>query len=433
MIKELIEKRARLAEEANGILTRSAKENHEVLTSDEETKFNALHAEIDGLTKSIELREKQEQIEKHLAQPQDRKTSATRTMQGHVQRAALERELILRGWLLGGTDKQTQEQRDAAIRANLDPRGKFLTFNLSKNPLEVRAAGDNQSVAENADGGYTVPNETHRSLEDALLSFGGVRQVATIVRTDTGANLPFPTSNDTDEKGEIVAENATFGAHDGIVFGQMVMHAFKYSSKPVLVSVELMQDSAVNLPAFVGAKLGERIGRIQNEHFTTGAGTTLPFGIVVRSTAGVNHAGSVGAGIVYDDIVDLEHSVDAAYRNGASFMFHDAMLARLRKLRDDIGRPLWQAGLAVGAPNTLNGYPYQINNDMTAAATNGSKAMLFGALNKYQVRDVREITLVRLDELFALYGQVAFVAWSRADGDLLDAGTNPVKHFVYTT
>jgi hypothetical protein len=41
---------------------------------------------------------------------------------------------------------------------------------------------------------------------------------------------------------------------------------------------------------------------------------------------------------------------------------------------------------------------------------------------------VREVTLVVADQLYAAYHQVAFLAFARADGDLLDAGTHPVKH-----
>jgi hypothetical protein len=43
---------------------------------------------------------------------------------------------------------------------------------------------------------------------------------------------------------------------------------------------------------------------------------------------------------------------------------------------------------------------------------------------------VRDFTLIRLDERFAEYHQVAFLAFSRHDGDLLDAGTDPVKYHV---
>jgi HK97 family phage major capsid protein len=80
----------------------------------------------------------------------------------------------------------------------------------------------------------------------------------------------------------------------------------------------------------------------------------------------------------------------------------------------------------VGAPDTILGYPYVINQSMTTPAT-AVKSILFGDLSKYIVRDVRDVTLLRLDERFAEYHQVAFLAFARSDGDLLDSGTDPIK------
>jgi hypothetical protein len=67
-----------------------------------------------------------------------------------------------------------------------------------------------------------------------------------------------------------------------------------------------------------------------------------------------------------------------------------------------------------------------INQSMTTPGP--AKSMLFGDFSKYIIRDVREVELRRLDERFAVLGQVAFLAFARADGDLLDAGTHPVKY-----
>jgi HK97 family phage major capsid protein len=192
----------------------------------------------------------------------------------------------------------------------------------------------------------------------------------------------------------------------------------------------------VNLPAMLGEMLGERIGRIQNTHFTTGAGTTLPFGITVQSTLGAT--GSAGGGIAYVDLVNLEHSVDIAYRQqGSAFMMHDTKVAALKKLLGTDGRPIWlpaqESSMSRGFPATLLGYPVWTNNDMATAVTTGTKAVLFGALSKYLIREVVGVTLLRLDERYADFHQVAFLAFARADGNLLNAGTNPIKHLALTT
>ena len=128
-------------------------------------------------------------------------------------------------------------------------------------------------------------------------------------------------------------------------------------------------------------------------------------------------------------MVSLEHSVDPAYRGNAKFMMSDSALAKTKLLLDTQGRPLWSAGIAGGAPDTLLGYPIIINNDMAVMAA-GAKSVLFGDFSKYIIRDVLGVTLLRLEERYADFHQVAFLAFARMDGDLLDAGTHPVKHFV---
>jgi HK97 family phage major capsid protein len=274
-----------------------------------------------------------------------------------------------------------------------------------------------------------------RPLEVALLEFGGMRQVSTIVRTSTGAELPFPTLNDTSNSGALLGEGLEHTELD-TTFDQMVMHAYKYTSRRVPVSVEYLQDNAINFVGRIGSILGERIGRITNTHFTTGDGNAKPNGIVTAATSsGVTAA--VDDALTYDNIIDLKHSVDPAYRTGARFMFNDTTLKIIKKIKvpqfsgDTAGQPLWRAGMTLGEPNTIDGDPYTINQQVASGVS--AKAILYGQLSKYQIRDVRDITLVRLDERYAELGVVAFLAFSRHDGDLLDAGTHPVKYLTMGT
>ncbi len=450
MIKELIEKRARLHEENAALLAKAQKEGRDVLTADEETEWSSRDGAIEAISKNITMRQKQDDIEQRLAEVADspkvqRGDPAPevkpRAMQ-QLRRGQADLDMALRAWFL--RDHARPEFVKAAERVGMNLRSNVLDFNLSTRAPKTLAditdaeyRGTNPQSLTTTEGGYTVPDEMMRAIDRALLWFGGVRRAANVIRTGTGADLPIPTVNDTATKGAILNENTIVTVGD-IAFSQMVLKSFKYTSKEVLVSVELMQDSATDMGSMLGEMLGERIGRIQNEHFTTGAGTTLPWGMVVRAAAGPTAGGTVAAGFTYPNFVDLEHSVDIAYRQqGASFMMHDLVFSRLKKLVDADGRPIMQpqatGTAATTAPYTLLGYPVYINNDMTTATTNGSKAILFGALNKYIVRDVLGVTLLRLDERYADYHQVAFLAFARADGDLLNAGTNPIKVLTYQT
>ena len=132
----------------------------------------------------------------------------------------------------------------------------------------------------------------------------------------------------------------------------------------------------------------------------------------------------------FDEIIDLFHSVDPAYRASPScrFMFNDSTLSAIRKLKDGDGNYLWQAADGrAGEPAAILGRGYVINQAMDSIAT-AKKTVLFGDMNKYVVRRVRDFTLLRLAERYAEYYQVGFLAFNRLDGELLD--TAAVKHLV---
>lgn len=435
-IQELRDQRAKLATQAQEVLATAQAEGRFDLRGDEEAKFDAIHADIDKLARHIERIEKQDALS-----VSERKTDAgapTTAPRGESRLVKPNFLEGLRSWLLGGSDvERTPAMRTAAESCGFNIDSRQIHLKLSATPLtslrheevrewETRAA---LGTTSGAVGLYTVPDEAMRALEVALLQFGGMRQVATVIRTDSGAALPIPTTNDTGNTGVILAEN-TQAAELEMTFGQLVLDSFKYSSKYILCSVEMLQDSSINVAQFIGQALGERIGRITNTHFTTGDGSSKPRGVITAATSADTTDGA--SDITYDEVLDLEHSVDPAYRRNAKWMFADSTLKYFKKLRvaqysgDTLGQPLWQPGMAVNAPDTILGYPYVINQDVAAIAAS-AKAIAFGDFSKYIIRDVRDITLLRLDERFADYHQVAFLAFYRGDGDLLDAGTHPVK------
>jgi HK97 family phage major capsid protein len=181
--------------------------------------------------------------------------------------------------------------------------------------------------------------------------------------------------------------------------------------------------------AILNDLMGERIARKVNTDLTTGDGSGDPNGIVTASTLGKTAAGV--AAITADELIDLYHSVDPAYRQAPScrFMLKDATLAMVRKLKDGQGQYLIN-GLRDGA-GMINlagiAVPYVINQAVPAATT-GLKSVLFGDFNKYLVRRVREFVVRRSDELYLEADQAVFVGFARFDGELLD--TAAVKHLI---
>ena len=150
----------------------------------------------------------------------------------------------------------------------------------------------------------------------------------------------------------------------------------------------------------------------------------------------------LATGISYVDLVKLEHSVDRAYRivggsMGAGFMMNDSTLSAIKQLLDSNNRPLFIAGGVTGdlsqkAPDTILGYPVFVNNDMAAVGA-GNKSVLFGAFKKYKIRRVRGVGLINMNERYAEKLQVGVLAYQRYDGNLVNAGTNPIKRLTHPT
>lgn len=437
-VKELQELREEIVPRLEEL--RKIDDSDEKWTPEVQENWDKVNTDYDALTAKIERAQRAEEIEANRIN-----VGELRKKEDHENRltgkpTSEDRGLAFNGWARSGVKKckVTDEQADAMQRCGLAQGQNEIFLNMADTRAFNKLRGEQrqtpfESTATGWGGEFIAEGFVPR-LESALLAFGGMFNTSEVLRTETGAALPWPTDNDTGNTGELIGE--TFDSADSATTTQSIptssttFNAFKYSSKIIRVTNELMQDAFLDIGAFVGDKAGERIGRITNTHLTTGTGSAQPNGIVTAATAGPTS--SAAAAIDEDDIIDLQHSVDPAYRNqpGAGFMFHDSILKAIRKIKDTDGQFLWSNGLIGGIAPTLAGFPYQINQDMASTVQAGAKTMLFGALRKYKIRQVREMRLLRLVERYAEFDQVGFIAFLRLDGDLLDAGTNPIKYLL---
>lgn len=402
--KELREKRANLVHQAQALLDAADEEKRD-LTSEESQQFDALHKEADELKGKIDQREKHERAQAELntpiptvagGKPQDRNAP-----EDPEERKAKESEAFYR-WAVYGMRGLNPEQRSI---------------------MEQRA----QSVGVDTEGGYTVPDGFVPRIETALKAFAGLRNTrATILSTQSGETINMPTSDDTSNSGELLHENTQVASQD-VTFGSKALRAYMFSSKLVRVSIQFLQDVGVNnIEGWLADRLGERIGRATASYNLTGTGSNQPEGIATAATEGKQGASQTA--ITYDDLVDLEHSVDPAYRRQAEFLIGDGALKAVKKLKDGEGRPLWVPGMAVREPDTILGYRYAIDQGIPAPGAS-EITVYFGDFSKFYLRDVRQMQMLRLTERYADYLQVAFLLFMRHDSALLDAGTRPVKYF----
>jgi len=292
--------------------------------------------------------------------------------------------------------------------------------------VELRA----QTTANTA-GGYSIPEQMLNRVFETMLAYGPMYDpgVTEELITSGGNSMPFPTVNDTASTAGAHTEGTTLTDDGGkdIVFGTKQLDAFAFDTEWLRVSKELADDSFLAIEAFIGRALGVRLGRIANLQLTVGTGSGAPNGIVTASGLGKTAAGV--AAITGDEILDLEHSVNSAYRKGpkVGYMFNDSTLLAVRKLKDGNGNYLWQQGnIQAGIPGTLNGRQYWINDDMASLGT-GNKVMLFGDMSQYIVRKVGSplVGAIQDKDFWPGFGMAGYI---RFDGELADAAA--VKHLI---
>ncbi|OGO35664.1 MAG: hypothetical protein A2W35_05330 [Chloroflexi bacterium RBG_16_57_11] len=429
---ELRQERASLWEQAKSLHILAEKEKRE-LTGDEREQWDRINVRIDNLKETIERMERIDAIDDEMAsieEPSQRSTPQPQRVE-------------TMGHNFAGEEIESPLPKSDEYRKAF---GAYLRYGLGGMKPELRgvlqpyfssAERRDLGTTSGAVGGATVAEDFYRQLLEAMLAFGGMRQAPTSkITTSTGATMPIPMVDDTHNEGAILTENSALST-TGVdpTFGSVDLGAYMYTSKLVRISVQLLQDSAFNLEAWLAKALGIRLGRVTNKHYTTGTGTGQPQGILDGAGEGVTDA---PLDIDYADLVALEHSIDPAYRsNGAVWMFHDTTLMTLKQIKSvEDGRPLWLPGLAVNAPDTILGYRYIINQAMPAIA-NSAKGILFGDFSYYFIRDVQDLRVLRLEERFAEYLQVGFLAFLRADGVCafpsdMEVTTNiPVKYLEF--
>ena len=310
-------------------------------------------------------------------------------------------------------------------RALLQPTA--MRNNIADAMKNLRGMVREQRDISTGTSGAVLPNSYWNSIAENMLAFGGVRQVATVIKTDDGNSFIMPTIDDTANSSTLVTEAGSSASSVDPGLGSLTLGAYTYRTN-MKISREMLQDASFNVEQWINRGFTTRLARGLNAAFTTGTGSSQPNGAVTASSEGVTMA--TGNSVVFNDLTQLEHSINPDYRRGASWMFHETTLRLVKQMVDSQSRPLWIPGIALREPDTILGYRYTINQQMTALSSGGVKGILFGDFSKYIIRDVSGPVFLRAEELLAGTNQVQFFLFSRHDGDLLDAGTDPVKHAV---
>ena len=428
-LAELQDKRKRLVTEARAALEEIKSNTDDSRAAELEERHDAIMADFDVLEADIEREKRVAAAERDIAESEERdrlERANRRPGRENRERDAGEE---------GDDDEITYRSafhQMLAVRGNValmtpEARGVLESGYTEVPEEESRALVSGTDSA----GGYAVPTEMMKIIVKAMAQWGPMydEEVCTHITTTSGSSMPFPTIDDTANEAAGHTEGTTLTDDGGVdpVLGSKSLDAYAFDTEWIRVSKELNDDSFLAMEQFLGMLLGERLGRKSNRELTVGSGSSAPNGIVTAS--GLGHTAAAVAALTWDELFDLEHSVDPAHRESPKcrYMFNDGTLKALRKLTDGNGNYLWQEGnVKAGIPNQINAKPYSINQAMDSLAA-AKKVIVFGDFAKYFVRKVGAplVGAIQDKDFWPGFGMAGYV---RIDGELGDAGA--VKHLI---
>ncbi|MBO5318968.1 MAG: phage major capsid protein [Ruminococcus sp.] len=383
-IQELREKRAKAWDTARDFL--DSKRNASGVLSEEDSKtYDALEAEVVNLGKEIKRMERMEQIDAEMNAPTS--TPVVSTPGAHID---------------------APEKRGTA---SAEYTAAFWNNIRNRNFADVRNA---LQIGEDTEGGYLVPDEFEKKLISALEEENVFRPLATKIQTSSGdRKIPVIT-----QKGEAtwMEEEEAYTLSDD-AFGQIALSAYKVGTA-IKISEELLNDSVFDLPSYIAKEFARRIGTKEEEAFLIGDGKGKPTGIFAATGGAENGATTTGAAITFDDVIELFYSLKSPYRKKAVWILNEQTVKALRKIKDNTGNFIWQPSVSAGLPDTILNRPY-VTSVYAPTIAAGAKAIAFGNYSYYWIADRQGRSLKRLNELFAMNGQVGFLASQRVDGKLI--------------
>jgi HK97 family phage major capsid protein len=352
------------------------------------------------------------------------------TVIGDKEEQADKYNRAVNNWIRFGMTGISEEERKL-IQPNASDGGK-------KQSIELRAIGTLAGTS------YTQATDVMAAVATAKKFYGNFFPAFDEFTTAKGNPLTWPKLDDTSYAGALEAAGTdAFDSSNAVTLTSSTLNNYIYSSQGVGVANDALEDADFPIDRILGEALGTRLWRKIALDCTTGTGTTMISGIVGKG-AGIGCPIGVGAGngtITRARILQLMGKVDYAYHlaAGCGFMMHSSMMYELAGVgtASTDGRPLWQPSMVAGVPDKIEGFPYWINNNLSAntdvahSTRLGKRHILFGDFKQYKLRYIGPATLIRLNELYAAQLQTGFILLQRADGKLLMPNTGtyaPVKY-----
>ncbi len=283
------------------------------------------------------------------------------------------------------------------------------------------------SVGSDPDGGYTVHPDMSGAVSRKIFDTSPMRAYAAIQTIGTDALEGL--YDDNEMTANWVQETGGRAATATAEIGMWRIPVHELYAFPQATQ-KLLDDSSMNVEAWISDKVGDKFARTEATAFVTGDGTGKPRGFttyangtsireqVEQIKTGVNGdfpAAPDGG----DTLITALYSLKAPYRANASWFMNRSTMAAVRKLKDSDGAYIWSPGIAADQPATLLGYPVAPAFEDMADIATGSLSIAVGDMRSaYQIVERQGMRVLRDNLTNKPY--VGFYSVRRCGGGLVN-------------
>ena len=387
-VKELLEKRANVWEQAKALIDKAEAEGRD-FTAEEQSQYEKMMNDMDELASRAKRLEQKTRFEAQMSEPINEPIKMTPS----------------------GIKEEKGNNLMPAFRS-------FLKDGIIRPELRALQVTGTDSSDVGAMGGYMVPPEQFiaeliKELDNAVF----IRKLATVIPVRTSDSLGSPVlTNDMDDA-EWTTEITNLTDTDTMSFGKRELEP-KQLAKMIKVSMKLLRTSAIPVESLVIDRLAYKFAVTEEKAFLTGDGNGRPLGLFKADSNGISTNRDVESPgkITADSLIEAKYKINIQHRGNAQWIFHRDLVKEIAKLKDSNDQYLWRPGLALGQPDTLLNLPVNESefapNDVAADKYVG----ILGDFKYYWIAELMGMEIQRLSELFAPSSQVGFIGRMWVDG-----------------
>jgi HK97 family phage major capsid protein len=244
-----------------------------------------------------------------------------------------------------------------------------------------------------AAGGYAVPEEISRAIDNLVLKHSYIVQNVKNVQVGTSDYKELISVNETgyawsSESGSRSAQTEPTLRQRTPTWGELytVLQASNWSLEDIFFNVEgwLTETAAEQFSNGVSASIyngngsGQPTGIFNGSPVTTDDGSPLRSAEVIEYIPITSPGSPYTGGITAKTLIDLVYATRPEYAMNGKFAMNRMTQGQIRKLTDTTGQFLWQPSLQAGQPDRLLGYEVFTWENLGNYSTPNAYPVVFG-------------------------------------------------------